>query len=332
MKMRFFFPRSGLWRAVVGVLLFVFCFLLCDRALFLLVSGAEEGFNRRLAALHPRERTPRGFFSTLIFGSSRTYRGIHPLYFWQKLHQRALKEARGKKRLKYDYLFYLQFRELHGPPRLVVMGLDYFMFKYPSDERALLQVDGKYARVARRNRGVSLLLANKPRFDQFFNDLLNRADEERKEGGGGDAMELIDTFVGYPHQPGVLTEHKGVDFHRVSYRSYPGEEGEYLLRLLQETGRDGVTVALVMIPDYIGTYETNFQRDIFRRDIENLARPFPHAHILDYNDPAVFPLQESRYFLDGGYGNENSHLSAEGAQVFNTLLLRDLRRLYRGGA
>lgn len=323
--------KSAVVRKALCFIFAAACFLACDRLLYFLASQAEDHFNHYLAELITRKHIPPSFYSTLIFGSSRTYRGIHPLYFWKKLRQKALKEASAYMRLKYDFLFYRQFRERHGKPRLVVLGLDYFMFRFATAERALLQLDRKYARVNRRAGGVSLLLANKPRFDQLLIDMLNQLDagqKVKKRGAMNRVTHLIDPFVGNPHQPGVLKKKKTVDFNRVAYHPFPGEEGEYLLKLLKELHRDGVTAILVTIPEYIGTYETNFEQEKFIRDIEHLIRPYPNTHLLNYNNPAVFPLQNARNFLDGGYGNINSHLSLEGAKIFNAMLLKDLRKYY----
>lgn len=328
----FFKPAAV--RATFCVVFAVVCFLACDRLIFFLASRTESQFNRCQAELNLQVDFPRDFFSTLIFGSSRTYRGIHPWYFQTELGQNARKEAKGKKRLKYSYLFYRQFKALHGKPQVVIYGLDYFAFKLVSKDLALMQLDKHYAKVTEYSGGVSLLLANKPHFDQLFIDMLNFVEESRKmkeRGNKPQIPQLIDPFVGYAHQAGVLSERKPPDFEKLAYRPFPGMEGEYLQKLLEELDRDGVITILVMIPDYIGTYETNFEHGKFIRDIENLARPFANTHILNYNDPAVFPLHETRYFLDGGYGSENSHLSKEGARVFNAMLLRDIRRYYQGG-
>lgn len=326
--------KRGAGRAVLHIAFTALCFLACDRLLFFLMKGGETRFNHAVAASVVQNEWPPHYFSTLIIGSSRTQRGIHPLYFWEELRQRAYREAKGNKRAKYDYYFYQHFRAAHGKPRVVIYGVDYFMFKIGSDERAMLQLrQGQSAAAPSPHAaGLSLLWANKPRFDQFLNDALNHVDnrlEPPRHPGEGAIQPLIDTFIGFsPRQRQNLVMEKPLDFRGLPYQPYPGLEGEYLKKLLEMLHQDGVTALLVMPPEYIGTYETNFEREKFVRDIQALIRPFPKAHFLNYNDPHRFPLDNPEYFQDGGYGREDSHLSSVGGVMFNRMLLHDIRRYY----
>jgi hypothetical protein len=93
------------------------------------------------------------------------------------------------------------------------------------------------------------------------------------------------------------------------YRAYPGKEGPYLKRLLEEWGRDGVTVLLIIIPDYIGTYETNFKQQKSLKDLKRLTRDYPNVHIYNFNRSNAFPPEREEYFYNGGWGKSNCHRS-----------------------
>jgi hypothetical protein len=117
-------------------------------------------------------------------------------------------------------------------------------------------------------------------------------------------------------------------FRRQFFPSFPGKEGRYFMKLLAELERDGVTIVLVALPDYFGSFKTNFQRDKFIRHLKQLGWKFKNLYVYNYNRPKRFPLDNPDYFNDGGYGKTNSHLSQKGAKLFNEILVKDLRKHY----
>jgi hypothetical protein len=178
--------------------------------------------------------------------------------------------------------------------------------------------------------GVLLLLSNKEKIDAFFKNMLDTLNQIYTSNPGapaGKEIQIIDPFIGYDGGK-TLDERKPPRFNTSYYTPYPGEEGIYFTKLLKECEADGVQVILVFLPDYIGTYTSNFQGKAFKKDIQRLTRFCKNVFIYDYNHPQVFPLQNADYFLDGGYGKTNSHLSREGARIFNRMLVKDLKKHY----
>lgn len=332
------------WRMFAWLLVFILGFLLFDRLLFFAVRREQRavferqgllsifilkrGFYRNFFAI------PRGTFDTLIMGSSRTQRGIHPYYLYKYLKLNAFRIAGAKCKPKFNMVFYEQYKKHAGAPRLLIYGVDYFLFKLKTNapflDRFQGQTEPPYA------RGLSLLWANKNQNDEFLADFLESL-------GGNDAVEAgtagqrhrtdlppsaahIDTFVGY-RKLSPIDPQRPARFRKYGYVPFPGKEGEWFLKLLQELERDGVTVVLVSLPSHIGTHESNFQRREFMADLGRLARPFANVHVLDYNRPDRFELRHDDYFLDGGYGVTNSHLSDKGSRVLNRMLADDLRKI-----
>jgi hypothetical protein len=113
----------------------------------------------------------------------------------------------------------------------------------------------------------------------------------------------------------------------VGYARYPGLEGEFLLKLLRAWQADGVRVVFVYPPDFEATRRTNVEHDAFIAEIRRLTAGCATCAVLDYSDPARFPISNAAFFWDGGFGNPNSHLSKAGAEAFTRVFLPDVRRV-----
>jgi hypothetical protein len=333
---------------IVYAVVFALSFFLFDRALFHSIRASEKTFykKRDLASLFFRKREfnkhfvelPKGTYDIVIMGSSRTHRGVHPRHLYKHLGKKAFKIARGKAKPKFNYYFYKEYKKYAGIPELVIYGLDYFMFKMDTDPFLMQFVTEpagmKYA------GGVSLLLSNKKKIDDFLTNMLEKfpfasgakppVGRKVRKKNISSLNLIIDPFVGYKKTEPFDLE-RPPRFKNFKYVPFPGVEGEWFLKLLEKLEEDGVSVALVFLPSYLGTYESNFQRDIFIEDIRRLIAPFRNVHILNYNRPEKFRLDNADYFLDGGYGKTNSHLSAEGARVFNRMLARGLKKFWEKG-
>jgi hypothetical protein len=83
---------------------------------------------------------------------------------------------------------------------------------------------------------------------------------------------------------------------------------------------------LVAMPEYIATYRTNRDQRKFQRYFMKFAKTRPGVFFYNYDLPERFDLNRADFFIDGGYGKANSHLSKAGAEVFSRILLPDLRR------
>lgn len=327
---------------IVYVFVFLLSFFAFDRILFQLIKAEEKNLFKKedLSAVFFRKNDfnknffnlPRGTYDTVVMGSSRTYRGIHPYYLYQYLDKKAFKIAGAKTRPKFNYHFYGLYKKFAGVPKLVIYGVDYFMFKHKTSDpffrQFMANTGGKLFK-----DGLSLLIANKTQIDEILNQILElysagdrtvhaRQNRRKKQ----EIPDYIDPFVGYEKRKPIDTR-KPPRFETFEYRPYPGEEGFWFLKLLKELNRDGVSVALVILPSFIGTYESDFQRDTFLADIRQLARPFSNIFVLNYNHPDAFPMDNAGYFQDGGYGKTNSHLSARGARILNEMLARDLKAI-----
>jgi hypothetical protein len=295
-----------------------------QRQNFKKIFWQRRDFNKNFMKL------PKNTYNTLIMGSSRTFRGIHPYYIYKRLKQRAFKIAKAKISVKFNYYFYKEYIKYAGVPKVIIYGLDYFIFTKRSAENFLRFIGVEDIRKNNYNNGILLLLSNKEKIDTFFNnmlDTLNRIYTSNSGVPGANEIQSIDPFIGYGGGL-TLNKLKPPRFKTFHYTSFPGEEGVYFTKLLKECEADGVEVILVFLPDYIGTYESNVEGNAFKKDIQRLTRFYKNVFIYDYNDPKVFPLRNPDYFLDGGYGKTNSHLSREGARVFNRMLVKDLKKHY----
>jgi hypothetical protein len=330
---------------LLGFLIFLGLVFAFDRGLFFLFRTLEANVYKKKSLnkifIQRRDfnkqflRLPEGTYSTLIMGSSRTHRGIHPYYFYKRLKQKAFKIAKAKIRLKFNYYFYKEYKKYAGIPRVVVYGLDYFMFRLKSHPFFMnaVSAEGEDAEPPPYADGLLLLLSNKAHIDDFFNNYLDQLNRNFNSPAGtqepgNEAIHTIDPFIGYEKKVYKPLPRKKRRFRKFNYGPYPGKEGIYFTKLLKEWEKDGVRVILVFLPDYIGTYESNYQLDLFKREIQQLSAPYENVFIYDYNRPDKFPLSNPKYFLDGGYGKSNSHLSKTGARVFNRTLLKDIRKHY----
>lgn len=327
------FKRQAI-SVVRDLLPFFLFFLLLDRLVFLGIRRAESSFYRNISSYSLADKFAqvkgKGPFGVLILGTSRTYDGIHPGYIQDELGVKAFKEAFVGKGPMYNYLFYEQYKKTLGIPRVVIYGLDYFLFNITSERHWLKRfpaslVDGNYFK-----SGISLLLVNKSRIDEFGNTFIN----SMKNNPWADVnylneMDLarMDAYRGVV-SPGKIDSVEPPRFRKVMFFGPPGKEGDYFFRLLDELRRDKVTVLLVAMPEFIGTYRTNSNHRKFLRNFRKLGHAYDNVHFYNYDDPKSFDLANPDYFIDGGYGKTNSHLSRAGAEIFNRMLVRDLRRYF----
>ena len=310
-----------------------FClfFILFDRFGFYLITRMEQNF-------YSEEEYKSEFinyaknrkFSTLILGTSRTYEAIHPLYFRTILNENAFKEAQFGKNPKYNYHYYHFFKKHAGIPDVVIYGIDYFIFNSRSHKRWLARLDKLHKQVSPFS-SFSLLLSHKQEVENFIEAVIDHWNNLFSPGQRHRVMDLIrlQKYIGSPHKPGTVVTEKKRNFWRQKYRKYPGNEGRFLFRLLRELDRDGVTTFLVLIPNHFGTFRTNTGRKSMLRDLFQLKHGLNHVHIINFNKPEKFPLNREEYFINGGWGRTNSHMSRSGAKLFNQLLLKEIRPYYR---
>lgn len=317
--------------------IFFLFLLLFDRGLFYLVRTIERNYSKRkdFKKIFGQRKDfnknftqlPKDTYSTLIMGSSRTHRGIHPLYIYEWLNQKAFKIAKGKINVKFNYYFYKEYKKVAGVPKVIIYGVDYFIFNQKSAENFLQFLGIKNNKEYMYKNGFLLLLSNKERIDTFFNNTLDTLNKIYTTDKNKKRIPIIDPFIGYEKLE-AFDERKPPRFRTFGYVPYPGEEGIYFTKLLEEWEADNVQVILVFLPDYIGTYKSNHQGEAFKKEIRRLAKPYKNVSIYDYNQPEAFPLSDADYFLDGGYGKTNSHLSRRGARLFNRMLVKDLKKHY----
>jgi hypothetical protein len=330
---------SGIKKFLLGFFTFSLFLFLFDRGLFYFfqaiersyfagkdfkkIFGQRKDFNKNFVKL------PKGTYNTLIMGSSRTHRGIHPLYIHKRLKQKAFKIAKGKINAKFNYYFYKEYKEYAGVPKVIIYGVDYFIFSNKSAENFLGFLGINDNKEYNYKKGFVLLLSNKERIDTFFNNMLDTLNQSVTSNASDTKkrIQIIDPFIGY-EKVEAFNKRKPPHFNTFGYLPYPGEEGIYFTKLLEEWEADNVQVILVFLPDYIGTYESNYQGEAFKKDIRQITRSYNNVFIYDYNRPEVFPLSNADYFLDGGYGKTNSHLSRRGARIFNRMLVKDLKKHY----
>lgn len=326
--------KSKARKYITGFLWVLFFLFLFDRSLFYLVSALEAGFYSESQFEHQFAAYVKDKqFSTLILGTSRTYEGIHPFYFEKILGQKAYKESFIGKGPKYNYYFYQLYKKYAGIPRVVIYGVDYFIYSIDSDPRWMARFETKTP----KERGglfssPLLLLEHKRKIDNFLNNILTRLTEKQDPAQGKEALR---DFVQMHEHMGIGTDKEKLvirapaKFHRQFYPQGPGKEGKYFRKLLDQLEQDNVTVILVALPDFFGSFKTNFQRNKFIGNLRMLESKYNNIHVYNYNRPSVFPLGDPSLFHDGGFGQTNSHLSRKGAKLLCEILLEDIKGFYR---
>jgi len=316
-------------RAAV-LLTFLVMLFVCDRGGYFLITSLEStfyggnDFQSRFVEFS-RDKD----FNTLILGTSRTYEAIHPLYFRTILNENAYKEAQFGKNPKYNYHFYRFFKRHAGTPDFVIYGMDYFIFNSRSNKRWLARL-GKLHESISMFSSFSLLWEHKQEIENFIEAVIQRWNKRLSPDDHHQVMDFVtlQKYIGALHTPGVVVTKKPRHYWRQRYPKFPGKEGKYLRLLLQELDKDGVDTFLVLIPNHFGTFRTNYNRPAVLRDLRRLKRGLRHVHVLVLDTPDVFPLNKAEYFINGGWGRANCHMSRAGAQVFNRLLLEKLRPYY----
>lgn len=315
------------------------CFLaalfLFDRGLSLAVRVIERhaygsnDFEQRLT----RYLSGRNY-SSLILGTSRTFEGIIPAHLENCLGQKFFKEADWGRGPKYNYYFYQIFKKHAGVPKVVVYGVDYFIYNVESNTRWMSRFNLKKDALGVDFFAAPLLLFDhKKHNDEFLNNMLTDLDRMMAAAipGDDDFFDKINSHQGFPVRPDnskVITEKPPRFFHQ-KFPKPPGKEGDYLLRLLDDLKADGVKVVLVSLPDYIGSLKTNWGMRIFHEHLRDLGQRYRNVTVLLYNSPRDFELDKPELFRDGGWGKTNSHLSMAGAVKLGDKLCRDLAPLYR---
>lgn len=324
--------KKGYRRVLAELLGFILLLFLSDRLLFWLIQRAESSFYRQNTTYTLQDKFAQvkdgNDYPILIFGTSRTFDGIHPLYIRNQLGIKAFKEAYVGKGPMYNYYFYQEYRKHMGIPRLVIYGVDYFMYNITTSRSWMQRFDVELIDRLYYRRGPSLLLANKNKIDNLLNTFLNSMQQELSRVEHSSIEQdyaLMENYVGGSGGGDVVSQ-RPPHFETVFFFQYPGQEGVYFSRLLEELHRDGVTVLLVSLPDYIGTYWTNKFHRQYLRAFRYYQKKYDNVHFLNYNTLKKFDLKNSEFFINGGWGKTNSHLSKAGAKILNRLLIEDIRK------
>lgn len=327
----------------LGLLLAV-SFWACDRLLFTALRGSAARYYASLGTdtLQLKKGTfyGSGDGDILVLGSSRARYAFAQDILSTRLNKRVVKEAGAGEYPKHNYYFYQKWRLGFPRPKLVLYGLDYFMFEKDSDLQKLARL-GKNIELAALNphgrvnpsspllSRVSWLFRMKPEIDLFLGDLMKF--DRSAEAGGEDAPRVAPKPGRKKRAAGRKGRHtlavKPESWSTRTYQTFPGEEGAYLEKLLGDLERDGVPIFLVIIPDYVGANDTNFEQDKFKADIRSLAARFSRARVLDFNRADQFDLDDPGNFWDGAWGKSNCHLSLKGMKDFTVKLAAELERV-----
>ena len=306
------------------MLLLMLFLILFDRLLFFIIKTA----NNRLNYATEFEKSLKTYtgekaFQMLILGTSRTYEGITPAQIKNQLGIDSLKlafQGCGPRKCLYLYKLYRKFKQA---PKYVLYGIDYFIFRIISTDMWMPSGPSENPLCFK-----SMLLNNKDYIDQFINNLqisFNR------NSGSMDPEALIERIQQHPGGPSNMDINLDKTKMKRKYNPitpFPGKEGRYFLELLKTLKTDRVKVLLVVIPSHYGTYKYNFSRRRLLRILRRFQSRFENIWLFNFNRPAKFSLHEVNYFMDGGWGRMNSHLSKMGAAHFSKLLCEEIERKF----
>ncbi len=323
------------WKYIGGFFLLLLFLFLFDRGLYYMIFRAETNMYSQNKFEQEFEKYVTGKpFNTLIFGTSRSFEGINISLFERKTKHRAFKETFQGKGPKYNYYFYKVFKKYAGIPKVVVYGVDYFIYTVESDPKWMARFNSvEPPKNINLFSSPLLLLENKKKIDNFHNNLLIQF---KKKTDLPPDSEIIKEIIAVQNYVGEKNISKKLDTlpdsgkrKRQFFPRPPGTEGEYFFKLLAELAKDSVTVILVALPDYLGSLKTNCQHDQFIQHLESLRQDYPGVHVVNYNSEAKFQLSNPNYFRDGGLGQTNSHLSPFGAKIFSNLLFEEIKKYYQ---
>ena len=246
---------SSVKKYLTGFFLFILFAFLLDRGLFLLIHNIEANF---YTSNQFEERFARFVedkqFSTLILGTSRTYEAIHPVYLEEHLGQKAFKETFQGKGPKYNYYFYKLYKKYAGIPHVVIYGVDYFIYNVETDPKWMARFTIKKQDETDTVDLFSsplLLLEYKKKIDNFHNNVLIRLKEKKSPQ---EEAESFKDFIKIQEYKGIELSNKKLitrrphTFIRQIFIRYPGKEGRYFRRLLDELAKDKVTVIFAVLP------------------------------------------------------------------------------------
>ncbi len=312
--------KKSVQRVSAAGLILIGSFLLFDRSLaFVLKHFASQWIQAREAREGSVIFEDALNVDVLIMGSSRAYRAFDPDALSRQTGYSVRQEASKDKYIRYNYSFYKQYREYSRPPRILIWGLDYFMFAFRSGKRLLSRLgisedagkpvsdvfppgNGRLGFLGR----VSELSRIRARFQEIFFDFINSFDP-----GAGSAGKRIHTR----HQGHIQGIGNPKKFRKFKFPAPPGHEGEYLDAFFNLLSKDGVTVYLVMLPDYYGTYLSHASEDQYEAEWRRIAQRHDSVQLINFNDPARFDLKNHLLFKDGGFGRISSHLNYPGAVI-----------------
>jgi hypothetical protein len=334
--------RKRWMKAAVPVLLFAASFLVFDRLLMLGLKASASHFYASLDDDRARDDKTiifgQGDGDILVYGSSRGNRAFGENQLSIQLNKRVIKEADAGRFPRYSYYSYLKYREKHAPPAAVFYGMDYFLFEKRSSSIDLARLDktikldvlnpaGSINEASPFLSRISRLFRKKPEIDDYLGDRI-KLEREAKTGDRADGAARPATRARKPRKKRRPPQ----SIHPRIYASYPGIEGGFLGKLLDLLENDGVPVFIVIIPDYVGANETNFEQDKYKEDIRELAGTYPNAHFLDFNRVDRFNLEDPALFREGDSRQTNCHLSFEGRKRFTLKLIDAVRPLLSGQA
>ncbi len=317
---------------LIQIILFLFILIIADRSLSFLISRFNYLLFKDCLLEQPLRNYLEGKkFDTLILGSSRTYEGVHPLLLKSKKFS-PFKWSYAGNGPKYNYHFYKLFKKINGTPKIVIYGVDFFIYKLRSSPMELNEIgirttDRLLLNITYPNL---FIIALKNRYEILLNDIMNsyRTSKFTLE------KKIVDiqNYVG--SDKAVSTKHKlhterPATFKKLSFVPPNETESKYFFNLLEELKNDNVKVILLTLPDYIGTHKTLLGHIPFRFHLKKLQRTYKNINILNYNYSKTFDLKDESLFLDGGYGYENSHLSKKGSFILTSKLKKRLNKIFK---
>ncbi len=330
-------------RKLFLIFLLAVFFFLFDRGGVMLFREASFSFYSNVkikkSVFGKREVIKKDFYDTLIFGSSRTIAAIHPLYLFNHLGLKAYTSAKNDRYPHYFYLLYKLFKKQFGKPEYLIYGVDYFMFTLKTSKFLLISASRKKRKIKKIDlskrpekdagflKEISLLLRWKKKLDKTVEDVLYKysLDMDRPDKNSTNAAG-ISNFTGNKTTLELNPDNRPATWEKFPYLDSDNGEGKYLKKLFDELETDGVIVFLVGIPDYIGTYESTSEKDRFEKDMQSLINGRKKFRFLNYNHPDKFDLHNRRFYKNGRYGHNNSHLSYYGSIPLNEILSRDIKK------
>lgn len=267
----------------------------------------------------------------LVLGDSHGSFGIDPETLNQS-GETAHSYAKGGHYSEFNYYLYKNLQARFEHPKKVIVSIPYFYLDASENDDIFLALgDNDFSRYYISNifsPPYSNLFKYKMSFQNFPSYLFYKV-KNKAYTDYGYAINTNPNFI-VTDLSQTYTESKNsdtIDFVKDGHSKNDEKNARslyYFRKLLDEFGKDNVTVFLVEVPEYIDTQEKLTGKEIFYREIEEEIQKYSNIYFIKQRDIPEIDPRDKTLFFDAGM---NSHMSLKGSKFYTRLLIKKMSEL-----